>query len=108
MDINRDYNLYLHVFYIYNNGGSMSGITEAEELIANIEYVFNKITDGPTNCKSCGKKIWFLKHKATGKSAPYTNRAESHFKDCPYANHHSKSSKVKQKPPDHGEVYYER
>ena len=54
-----------------------------EWLLSNIVKLLDNITKS-TQCKKCGKDIWFVKH-ANGKIAPYTAQALNHFADCPNA-----------------------
>lgn len=34
-------------------------------------------------CKGCGKTIWWIRHRTSGKPAPYTEEGLNHFADCP-------------------------
>lgn len=42
-------------------------------------------------CKGCGREIWWLEHKQSGKSAPYTFDLLNHFIDCPKAQEFKRS-----------------
>lgn len=37
-------------------------------------------------CKRCGRTIYMLPMRESGKVAPYTDDAVSHFADCPHAD----------------------
>ena len=43
----------------------------------------------PRPCRSCSRPIWFL-IMPSGKRAPYTDSAISHFTDCPSAKKHKR------------------
>jgi len=37
-------------------------------------------------CKACGAVLYFVRHHATGKAAPYTADGVNHFIACPAAD----------------------
>lgn len=43
----------------------------------------------PGACRSCGRKIWWVKMPKSGRPAPFTDAALNHFADCPFAKRHS-------------------
>lgn len=42
--------------------------------------------NSPRPCKRCQTPIVFVKHKKSGKIAPYTLQGVNHFVDCPFSS----------------------
>lgn len=58
-----------------------------------IENRLKEIGVGITNCKKCGKEIFFISTKM-GNLMPVDLNLITHFADCPYANDFRKVEKL--------------
>jgi hypothetical protein len=67
-------------------------VPTAGELGVNIIRLLDMIANRES-CKACGRTIWMVRMKSTGKFNPITADGISHFADCP------KSSEFRRKPP---------
>ena len=52
------------------------------------------VTGRPGECRACGRDIYWLEMRKSGKFAPYTLEGVNHFADCPKADEFRKSSKA--------------
>lgn len=57
-----------------------------------VEDLLEKIAEITRPCRGCGETVYFVRHRASGKLAPYTREALNHFANCPNAQQFKKAA----------------
>lgn len=65
----------------------MSAPPEApDDIKARIARMLDVVATERRPCAACGRTIWLVPTAKTGRPAPFTDNAVSHFADCPNAD----------------------
>jgi hypothetical protein len=60
-------------------------MSELPTLEERVEDLLEKVADITRQCRACGETIYFVRHRVSGRLAPYTREAINHFANCPGA-----------------------
>jgi hypothetical protein len=54
-----------------------------DELKARGLALLHQIAEQERPCKACGRPLWFVRSRRTGRLLPITDELTNHFADCP-------------------------
>lgn len=57
-----------------------------------VEKLLEAIAEITRSCRSCGQTLYFVRHRASNRLAPYTREAVNHFANCPEAKQFKKAA----------------